>query len=49
MWSELITFDGHIDRVESVQLKIYNAVGKVTGRILSSSRDMTIKYWNIKR
>ena len=47
-WEKLSTFRGHGDRVEAVQLKIYDA-SKPTGMVLSGSKDQTVKYWDITR
>ena len=47
-WVKVQNFVGHRDRVEAVQLKIYNNT-LPTGMVLSCSKDKTIKYWDIRR
>ena len=47
-WQNVLSFTGHSDRVEAVQLKIYDAT-KLTGLVLSGCKDQTIKYWDITR
>ncbi len=47
-WEEVATFNGHIGRIDSIQLRINNP-SNVSGILLSASRDKTIKYWDIKR
>ena len=47
-WEVVTSFEGHFDRIDSVQLRIYDEQ-KVSGLILSASKDKTIKYWGIRR
>ena len=48
-WNKVKQFKGHEDRVESVQLQLRGRGSPPAGMVVSSSRDATIKYWDINR